>query len=165
MDVQIPHFQGQVGEPPDCSKCPLRYKKKVYPEGPIPARIALVGESPGYYEERQGRPFVGASGQLLWEQLGPASGLIREEVWVTNVLLCAASDVRLETGAKLPKKTVIKLAAECCRARLISELKIIKPEVIIPVGADALQAVTGVAKPSIKAYRGSILQVDLQAMV
>lgn len=156
-----PYFHGLVSTHPSCDRCPLRFKKKVLPDGPIPAKLCFIGEEPGRVEERKGRSFVGPSGRLLWEALGPACGFTRQEIWVTNSALCRAERVRLENGAELPKDTVKSLAAQCCRRRLMDELRTVDPVVIVPLGNIALRAVTGIEAAKIYNYRGSRTEVDL----
>jgi len=167
MSFTSSYYHDLVSTAPDCKNCPLRYKKKVYPDGPIPAQIAFVGEAPGAKEEREGRPFIGPSGELMWEHFGPAVGIAREDVWVTNAILCRLEKVKLATGAILPKDTVMELAAACCHRRLIDELRVVNPNpsfVIVPLGNTALRALTGIAKAKIYAYRGSIQQVDIHGI-
>jgi len=69
--------------------------------------------------------------------------------------------VKLENGAFLPKETVQELAAKYCRRRLIDELRVVDPAVIIPLGKIALRAITGLEHAKIYAYRGSRTEVNL----
>jgi uracil-DNA glycosylase len=70
-----------------CTACPLyaRATQTVFGEGPVPARLMLVGETPGDQEDRQGRPFVGPAGKLL-DRCLEAAGIDRNEAYVTNVV-------------------------------------------------------------------------------
>ena len=72
-----------------CQKCPLgRSRTHAVPgEGPADARIMFIGEGPGFHEDNQGRPFVGASGQYL-EELLAGIGLNRRQVYIGNVIKC-----------------------------------------------------------------------------
>ena len=72
-----------------CHACPLSAgrTRAVPGEGPVDAEILLIGEGPGYYEDQQGRPFVGAAGQFL-EQLLGSIGLKRTDVFIANVVKC-----------------------------------------------------------------------------
>lgn len=158
------YYHGVVSTAPDCDRCPLRYKRKVLPDGPVPAKYAFIGEEPGSREERVGRGFVGPSGQLLWESFAPSAGFTRDECWVTNARLCRAEKVKLENGAILPKDTVQKMAAACCYRRLIDELRVVDPVICIPLGSTALKQITQIAKAGIYAYRGSRMEVDLAAL-
>jgi uracil-DNA glycosylase family 4 len=148
----------------DCASCPLRYDRKVYPDGPVPARIAFVGEEPGQRETIEGRGFVGPSGQLLWK-LAKAAGIDRNEVWVTNAALCPARSVRLDTGAVIPQMTVKATAGKCCRERLLTELAMVDPVVIVPLGNWALWSIADIPKAKIYAYRGSRIDVDIEEVL
>ena len=132
------YYHGLVSQP-DCLSCPLRYDKKVLPDGPIPAKIILIGEGPGGVECQQGKGFVGLSGKLLWFLMKHAGITCREEqIWVTNATLCRKRDVRLTTGAMLSEEQVQGYAVKACRQRLIQEIKYVaqgnENAVIIPVG-------------------------------
>jgi uracil-DNA glycosylase len=72
-----------------CEKCALYHSRKlsVPGEGPANAEIMFIGEGPGFYENEQGRPFVGSAGKFLDELLSQA-GLKRPEVWIGNVVKC-----------------------------------------------------------------------------
>src|SRR5512142_1478306 len=72
-----------------CQKCALYHsrKKAVPGEGPADAEILFIGEGPGFYENEQGRPFVGPAGKFLDELLAVA-GMKRSDVFITNVVKC-----------------------------------------------------------------------------
>ena len=72
-----------------CTRCELhRSRTEAVPgEGPTHAEIMLIGEGPGASEDKQGRPFVGASGKFL-DQLLEQAGVTRSDVWITNVVKC-----------------------------------------------------------------------------
>jgi len=158
------YYHGIVATAPACDQCPLRYKKRVHPDGPIPARIAIIGEEPGQKEERLGRGFVGPSGDLLWNQLGVAADISRDECWVTNALLCKAEKVQLSNGAVLEKTVVQQMAAACCYRRLVDELCAVDPVVCIPLGNVALRQLTQIPNAGIYNYRGSRTEVNLAAL-
>ena len=163
MEIIPQYYHGLLYQP-DCVNCPLRYDTKVYPDGPIPARIAFVGEEPGFLERSQGFGFVGPSGQALW-QLSMQAGITRDQVWVTNAALCSARTVTLSNGAVIPKMQVKAIAAMRCRARLVAELRHVNPQVIVPLGNWALWALSDIAKAKIYAYRGSRLEVNLDELL
>lgn len=108
-----------------CQQCDLHYSRKlaVPGEGPANAQIILIGEGPGFYENEQGRPFVGAAGSFLDELLARA-GLKREEVFITNVVKCRPPGNR----DPLPEE----LAA--CRDYLESQIAAINPQIIVTLG-------------------------------
>lgn len=114
---------------PDCASCPLQGQRLVYGNGPDKPRYVIVGEGPGREEDRQGKVFVGASGQLLHRAIKLA-GL--EDIYFINTTLCRPIDIK----HKVP-------AAYCCRARLIQEIREHEPELIITLGAIATDTLLG----------------------
>jgi uracil-DNA glycosylase len=108
-----------------CQKCALYHsrKKAVPGEGPANADIMLIGEGPGFHENEQGRPFVGAAGNFLNELLAEA-GLKRPEVWIGNVVKCRPPNNR----DPLPEE----LAA--CNEYLERQIAAINPKIIITLG-------------------------------
>jgi uracil-DNA glycosylase len=108
-----------------CQQCDLHTGRKlsVPGEGPADAQIMLIGEGPGFYENEQGRPFVGAAGKFLSELLAKA-GLTREEVFITNVVKCRPPGNR----DPLPEE----LAA--CRDYLENQIATINPHIIVTLG-------------------------------
>ncbi len=85
-DQILKEIAQQVSE---CKRCPLHYsrKKAVPGEGPAQAEIMMIGEGPGFYENEQGRPFVGAAGKFL-DELLEKCGIARKDVFITNVVKC-----------------------------------------------------------------------------
>ena len=114
-----------IEEVKGCQRCELwRYRQKpVVGEGSLDATIMLVAEAPGYNEDQQGRPFVGAAGKLLNEYLS-SIGLSRDKVYITNVLKCRPS------GNRDPRPDEI----EACSPFLDQQIKIIKPRLIVTLG-------------------------------
>jgi DNA polymerase len=108
-----------------CEKCELHKtrKKSVPGEGPDKAEIMLIGEGPGFYENEQGRPFVGAAGSFLNELLAQA-GLKRSDVWIGNVVKCRPP------GNRDPEAP--ELAA--CDTYLERQIAAIDPKIIITLG-------------------------------
>jgi len=108
-----------------CQKCALYHsrKKAVPGEGPATAEIMFIGEGPGFHENEQGRPFVGAAGQFLDELLSQA-GLKRSEVWIGNVVKCRPPGNR----DPLPDE----LAA--CNEYLERQITAINPKIVITLG-------------------------------
>jgi uracil-DNA glycosylase len=108
-----------------CEKCALHFsrKKSVPGEGPANAEILLIGEGPGFYENEQGRPFVGPSGQFLDELLQKA-GYKRANVFIGNVVKCRPPSNR----DPLPDE----LAA--CRPYLERQIEAINPRIIVTLG-------------------------------
>ena len=113
-----------------CQKCPLgRNRTHAVPgEGPADARIMFIGEGPGFHEDNQGRPFVGASGQYL-EELLAGIGLNRRQVYIGNVIKCRPP------GNRDPEPS--ELAA--CRDYLERQIALIKPAVIVTLGRFSME--------------------------
>lgn len=108
-----------------CKRCPLHATRinAVPGEGDPCARVMLVGEAPGYNEDLQGRPFVGAAGNLLNEMLQLA-GLRREEVFITNVVKCRPPENRDPRGEEV----------EACAPFLLRQFEALRPEVLVCLG-------------------------------
>lgn len=134
-------------------------------DGPIPARVMLVGEAFGEQEEREGTPFVGPSGMELNRMLHEA-GIMRGECYVTNVVNARPPQNDIGRWVAMKKKD-ISVAHRLLRdkycldivhegyARLRSEIEMVKPNVIVPMGNLALWALTG--HWGINKWRGSLL--------
>ncbi len=112
-----------------CERCVLHHsrKKAVPGEGPNQCEIMLVGEGPGFYENEQGRPFVGAAGKFLDELLGQA-GLKREDVWITNVVKCRPPGNR----DPMPEEV------EACNEYLQRQIQAVNPSIIITLGRHSM---------------------------
>jgi DNA polymerase len=140
-----------------CEGCEL-YKnatQTVFGEGPRNASVIMVGEVPGDEEDKQGHPFVGPSGRLLDEALEEA-GINRNDVYVTN----AVKHFRWEPRGKrrLHKKPTAG-QIEACRPWLQAEILVVKPQVIVCLGATAAQAMLG-ASFRITKQRGKFIHRD-----
>jgi DNA polymerase len=112
-----------------CRACPLgdQRTRAVPGEGPVDAEILFIGEAPGYYEDQQGRPFVGAAGQFL-ESLLASIGLKRSDVFIANVIKCRPPQNR----DPLPDEI------GACSNWLSTQTEIIKPKVIVTLGRYSL---------------------------
>ena len=126
-----------------CQGCDLyRYATQaVFGEGPSRARVMFIGEQPGDQEDLQGRPFVGPAGKLLDRALADA-GIDRTEVYVTN----AVKHFKFEERGKrrLHKKPRLS-EVKACRPWLEAEANVVRPRVIVCLGATAAQSVFGTA--------------------
>ena len=112
-----------------CPDCDLsRSRNRAVPgEGPEDAEIVFVGEAPGFYEDQQGRPFIGPAGRLL-EELLTSIGLRRDQVYIGNVIKCRPPENR----DPLPKEI------EACRKWLERQIELIKPKIVVPLGRFSL---------------------------
>jgi uracil-DNA glycosylase family protein len=145
-----------------CRGCDLyRYANQaVFGEGPRAARIAMVGEQPGDEEDRQGHPFVGPAGKLLNKALAEAD-IDRSEVYVTNAVKHFKFEERGKRRLhKKPRMSEIK----ACNPWLEAEMSLIKPEVIVCLGATAAQALLG-SKYRLTQERGRFVEHRLAPLV
>jgi DNA polymerase len=124
-----------------CRACPLWKDgtQTVFGEGPAKAAIMLVGEQPGDREDLEGRPFVGPAGRVLDDALGEA-GIDRGEVYLTNVVKHFKWKARGKRRIH-QKPNAEEIAA--CRPWLDAELEVVKPDVLVALGATAAQALLG----------------------
>ena len=113
----------------------------VFGEGPSTARVMFVGEQPGDQEDKAGKPFVGPSGRLLDAALEHA-GIDRADVYVTNVVKHFKWE-RSERGKRRIHKTPNASEITACRPWLDTEVALVKPRVIICLGATAARALLG----------------------
>lgn len=131
-----------------CANCALHEsrKKAVPGEGPADAEIMFIGEGPGFHENEQGRPFVGAAGKFL-DQLLAQAGVTRAEVFIANVVKCRPPGNR----DPLPDE----LAA--CDVHLEAQIKAINPSIIVTLGRISMGKFTPGVK--ISAVHGQIRKV------
>lgn len=134
----------------DCTRCPLAFAGRhsiVFADGDPNARLMFVGEGPGADEDAQGIPFVGRAGQLLNNMIN-AMGLKRSEVYIANVVKCRPPQNR----------TPEPVEANTCMQFLCRQIDIVRPEVIVALGATAATYLLG-AKSSLSSLRGRIHSV------
>ncbi|MBM4423099.1 MAG: uracil-DNA glycosylase [Chloroflexi bacterium] len=113
-----------------CEKCKLHAtrKKAVPGEGPADAKIMFIGEGPGFHENEQGRPFVGAAGKFL-EELLASIGMRRSEVFIANVVKCRPPQNRDPEPDEL----------KACNEYLERQIAIINPKVIVTLGRYSME--------------------------
>lgn len=114
-----------AAEVAECTRCLLhRGRTRSVPgEGPGDAGIMFIGEAPGFHEDQQGRPFVGAAGKFL-EELLESIGLKREDVFITNVIKCRPPGNR----DPLPEEI------EACKPYLDRQIELLQPELVVTLG-------------------------------
>ena len=137
-----------------CTRCPLyRHATQVVPgEGPTRARMMLVGEQPGDQEDKQGRPFVGPAGGMLAKALGDA-GIDRGDVFVTNAVKHFKFEPR---GKRRLHKKPNAHEIDRCHWWLDIEQRLVKPDIVVALGATAVRSVAG--KPlAISKIRGRVV--------
>jgi len=143
-----------------CQACDLwrNATQTVFGEGSPAAKIMFVGEQPGDQEDRAGHPFVGPAGKLLNEALVEA-GIDRTEVYVTNVVK-HFKWTPSERGKRRIHKKPRYSEIQACRPWLDAELRIVRPEVLVCLGATAAQALLG-RKFSVSRQRGQFVDSSL----
>jgi uracil-DNA glycosylase len=124
-----------------CTACPLFKSgtQTVFGEGGRHARVVLVGEQPGDKEDVEGKPFVGPAGKLLDRAL-EAAGIARDEAYVTNIVKHFKWEPR---GKRRIHKKPNTLEITACKPWFEAEVAVLKPEVVVCMGATAAQAILG----------------------
>lgn len=114
-----------------CQACGLANSRTnvVFGEGNPSAQILFIGEGPGANEDRLGRPFVGRAGDLL-NRILEATGFRREDVYITNIVLCRPPSNRTPTVAEM----------EACRPHWQAKIALIRPQIIVCLGSTAVRA-------------------------
>jgi DNA polymerase len=133
----------------DCTRCALHAgrNKLVFGDGSPTARLMFVGEGPGADEDAQGLPFVGKAGQLLNNMI-TAMGLKREEVYIANVVKCRPP------GNRVPEPE----EGATCSPFLFHQIDVIRPQVLVALGATAATYLLGVRQP-LAGLRGRVHSV------
>ena len=110
----------------NCTRCKLHRERKtiVFGEGSPKALLVFIGEGPGYEEDQQGRPFVGAAGELLTRIIEKAMKLRRQDVYICNIVKCRPP------GNRNPEPDEI----QTCEPFLVRQLEAIRPNVIVALG-------------------------------
>ena len=144
-----------------CVKCPhlaSSRKNVVFGVGSIDAQLMFVGEAPGADEDEQGEPFVGKAGQLLTKII-QATGLSRADVYIANILKCRPDTPGQTAGNRKP--TSDEMAT--CIPYLHEQIDLIRPKVIVALGATAVEGLLGKTlgitklRGTWKTYRGTPL--------
>lgn len=125
----------------DCRACPLWEigTRTVFGDGPPSARLMFLGEAPGRDEDKQGRPFVGAAGRLFDEALRAAE-IDRGEVYVTNTV---KHRPWVQQGSRQKNRAPKQSEINACRPWLEHELRLVRPALIVCLGAVAARAILG----------------------
>jgi len=145
-----------------CKGCDLwqRGTQTVFGEGSAHARIVMVGEQPGDKEDLSGRPFVGPAGAVLDKALEEA-GIDRDDVYVTNIVKHFKWEPR---GKRRIHKKPSALEISACRPWLDAEIAVIKPQVVVLLGATAAQGVLGRAF-RVTHHRGQWVRSEIAPLV
>ncbi|MBI4744105.1 MAG: uracil-DNA glycosylase [Actinobacteria bacterium] len=134
----------------DCNKCSLGKTRTnfVFGTGNKNADIVFVGEAPGFYEDRQGIPFVGSAGKLL-DKLLNLIGLNRDDIYIANVLKCRPPQNRDPNSDEI----------ELCKPYLLKQIEIIKPRAICTLGNFATRVILE-KNVNISRVRGQCFNMD-----
>jgi uracil-DNA glycosylase family 4 len=158
---QIANPQSPIEKAAACVKCPhlaSSRKNVVFGVGSIDAQLMFVGEAPGADEDEQGEPFVGRAGQLLTKII-QATGLQRADVYIANILKCRPDTPGQSAGNRKP--TSDEMAT--CIPYLHEQIDLIRPKVIVALGATAVEGLLGKTigitklRGGWKTYRGTPL--------
>ena len=131
LSERLDALRREVEQSPCCQLFGSR-TRLVFGEGDSAADLMFVGEAPGYHEDQQGRPFVGAAGKLL-EELLASIGLKREQVYIANVLKCRPPNNRDPLPAEIA----------ACEPYLWKQIEIIAPRVVCSLGNHATKLLSG----------------------
>jgi uracil-DNA glycosylase len=146
----------------DCRACDLWKKgtQTVFGEGRRQSKLMFIGEQPGNEEDLTGKPFVGPAGRLFDEALAEA-GIDRQQAYVTNVVKHFKWEPR---GKRRIHKKPNSLEIAACHPWLEAEVALIKPEIVVALGATAAQTLLG-PKFRVTKQRGEFLESTLAAYV
>jgi DNA polymerase len=145
-----------------CQGCDLYQNatQTVFGEGPVGADLMLIGEVPGDREDREGHPFVGPAGRLLDRALEEAD-IDRTDVYVTNAVKHFKFEPR---GKRRIHKKPNAEEIRACNPWLEAELEVVKPKVVVCLGATAAQAVIG-RSFKVTQHRGEFVETPLEPLV
>ncbi|MBD0354270.1 MAG: uracil-DNA glycosylase [Rubrobacteraceae bacterium] len=135
-----------------CTKCGLCHSRTqvVFGEGPLNAELFVVGEAPGFNEDKEGRPFRGASGMLL-DRLLNSLELGRERVYLTTLVKCRPPG----SPPRPPRPSEVS----ACRPYLVTQLVAVDPKVVVALGDLASRVLTG-RKEAVSRIRGRAIPLD-----
>jgi uracil-DNA glycosylase len=135
-----------------CTKCGLCHSRTqvVFGEGPLNAELFVVGEAPGFNEDKEGKPFRGAAGMFL-DRLFSSMGLDRERVYMTTLNKCRPPG----SPPRSPKPSEVS----ACRPYLVAQLAAVDPKVVVAMGDLASRVLTG-RKEAVARIRGRAIPLD-----
>ena len=143
-----------------CKKCPLGASRLmcVFGEGSSDAEIIFVGEGPGYEEDHKGFPFIGRAGQLLTKII-EAMGHTRETVYIANIVKCHPMKDPSDPEKRSNDRPPTFEEMETCRTYLDRQLEIIKPKIIVTLGASSTKGLLK-TEESISLIRGTFKEYN-----
>lgn len=139
-----------------CTKCRLhQFRKNAVPgEGDFNAKIMFIGEAPGYNEDVQGRPFVGAAGKLLTELIENILEIPRTSVYITNVVKCRPPENRDPYPDEI----------QTCTPYLDKQIILIRPKIIVTLGRHSTSYIlskSGMKVKNITKVRGQLFNISI----
>jgi uracil-DNA glycosylase family 4 len=149
---QLANLRAQVATCQICPHLASTRTQTVFSAGNPEARLMFIGEAPGKDEDEQGEPFVGAAGQLLTKMI-TAMGLTRDDVYIANVLKCRPDMPEGSSGNRKPTHDEMRH----CLPYLLAQVQIIRPQLIVALGATAVEGLLGEKKVFMTKIRGQIM--------
>ena len=146
LDLSLPNtLESLQKQAQNCHLCELSKsrQKVVFGEGNPHADLLFIGEAPGATEDSSGKPFVGRSGELLTKMIENVLQLSRSDVYITNIVKCRPPNNQVPTPTQ----------AHTCQPYLLKQIELIKPKLIVTLGATAYHYLTG-DETSITKIRG-----------
>ncbi len=138
-------MQRIMAQASQCTRCTLHETRTqvVFSSGPIDAKIAIIGEAPGKFEDIQGIPFIGPAGELLTKMLA-AINIKREEVYITNVVKCRPVPVGKDTARENRQPEEKEIVA--CSTWFTQQFHYVRPMAILAMGAIPVRGIFGRAQ-------------------
>ncbi len=131
----------------NCHLCELSKsrQKVVFGEGDPHANLLFIGEAPGATEDSSGKPFTGRSGEVLTKMIENVLNISRSDVYITNIVKCRPPNNQVPTASQ----------AHTCQPYLLKQIELIKPKLIVTLGATAYHFLTG-DETGISKVRGTV---------
>ncbi len=148
LDLSLPNtLETLQKQAQNCHLCELSKSRQrvVFGEGNPHADILFIGEAPGATEDSSGKPFVGRSGELLTKMIENVLKISRSDVYITNIVKCRPPNNQIPTPTQ----------AHTCQPYLLKQIELIKPKLIVTLGATAYHYLTG-DETGITKIRGTV---------
>jgi len=148
LDLSLPNtLESLQKQAQNCHLCELSKsrQKVVFGEGNPHADLLFIGEAPGATEDSIGKPFVGRSGELLTKMIENVLHLSRKDVYITNIVKCRPPNNQVPTATQ----------AHTCQPYLLKQIELIRPKLVVTLGATAYHYLTG-DETGITKIRGTV---------
>jgi DNA polymerase len=136
LDLSLPNtLESLQKQAQNCHLCELSKSRQkiVFGEGNPHADLLFIGEAPGATEDSSGKPFVGRSGELLTKMIENVLHLSRKDVYITNIVKCRPLNNQVPTATQ----------AHTCQPYLLKQIELIRPKLVVTLGATAYHYLTG----------------------